>query len=395
MQEARSQFLHCPKHRGSLPSKTKSRSEGSDQRGPSVLSWSDRRGPSVLSWSDQRGPRWRRQRPSQRLQVRCCNEKGEKKSASRKWKKGVWKPLKTIFFWIPRSLAARTSRNRRQKRPRTTESEFKKQAYVDNMCKLAQEKKPMHFFYVLLQGRTAWIDDEASPEERQAALQAGLTAVTSSLDEANVAFVTNSSPEKRAFWHMMLRGGAVVARDFLTVKRHVFVLQYRSGIEIHLKLFMSDNFKAKHVQITACLQHHIHAEPTSKWEEIGQNQAKVVLCLENEKRSFSKPGVRVHTAESFLKVFWAFGYNDALDWQVWALRVMLLPGMMTASLLKKCVSQSSCTNSIVWLTEGHVQLWLHCCFCSAVLDQVVQNTALSIGNWNTKKFSGVPANMQT
>ena len=180
---------------------------------------------------------------------------------------------------------------------------IKKQAYVDNMCKLAQEKKPMHFFYVLLQGRTAWIDDEASPEERQAAVQAGLTALTSSLDEANVAFVTNSSPEKRAFWHMMLRGGAVVARDFLTVKRHVFVLQYRSGIEIHLKLFMSDNFKAKHVQITACLQHHIHAEPTSKWEEIGQNQAKVVLCLENEKRSFSKPGVRVHTAESFLKVF--------------------------------------------------------------------------------------------
>ena len=178
---------------------------------------------------------------------------------------------------------------------------IKKQAYVDNMCKLAQEKKPMHFFYVLLQGRTAWIDDEASPEERQAAVQAGLTALTSSLDEANVAFVTNSSPEKRAFWHMMLRGGAVVARDFLTVKRHVFVLQYRSGIEIHLKLFMSDNFKAKHVQITACLQHHIHAEPTSKWEEIGQNQAKVVLCLENEKRSFSKPGVRVHTAESFFE----------------------------------------------------------------------------------------------
>ena len=80
-------------------------------------------GPSVLSWSDQRGPRWRRQRPSQRLQVSMLQWKRRKKSASRKWKKGVWKPLKTIFFWIPRSLAARTSRNRRQKRPRTTESE--------------------------------------------------------------------------------------------------------------------------------------------------------------------------------------------------------------------------------------------------------------------------------
>ena len=101
----------------------------------------------------------------------------------------------------------------------------------------------------------------------------------------------------------MLRGGAVVARDFLTVKRHVFVLQYRSGIEIHLKLFMSDNFKAKHVQITACLQHHIHAEPTSKWEEIGQNQAKVVLRLENEKRSFRKPGCVCTQLKVFLSVW--------------------------------------------------------------------------------------------
>ena len=156
-----------------------------------------------------------------------------------------------------------------------------------------------------MQGKIVWFPG-CNPFELQRTLSLGAHSVEStSLDHASV-FVVSDTPQPRAQWHAVLRGGMLLSRGFLSPSSSGFCMVYASALESKRILFLTENFQQKHPQVCACLttlggrsQHwQVHAGggvPASR-----PGNLVTVLCEDHEKNRYKAKNTSIYSAKQFL-----------------------------------------------------------------------------------------------